>query len=164
VVEMLAGDYAAAERSLRSGYEALDEMGEKALLSTTAAFLAQAVFAQGKDDEARRFCELSEELGASGDVLTQTISRSVRARVLAKDGRFDEAEGLIREAIALIGKTDFLNHRGDALIDLAEILQEAARPEDARKAASQSLRLYEEKGNTVAAGKAEARLAELAHA
>ena len=37
MVELLAGDPAAAERRLRRGYAALEEMGDKALLSTTAA-------------------------------------------------------------------------------------------------------------------------------
>ena len=47
MVELLAGDPAAAERLLRQGYAALEEMGEKAVLSTTAAFIGQALLAQG---------------------------------------------------------------------------------------------------------------------
>ena len=38
VVELLAGDPAAAETSLRVGFDALEAMGERAFLSTTAAF------------------------------------------------------------------------------------------------------------------------------
>ena len=52
MVELLAGNPDAAERSLRQGYAALEEMGEKAVLSTTAAFLGQALVAQGRVDEA----------------------------------------------------------------------------------------------------------------
>ena len=47
LIEMLAGDSAAAEASLRTGFDALTQMGEQAFLSTTAAFLARAVFAAG---------------------------------------------------------------------------------------------------------------------
>ena len=46
-VELLAGDAAAAERECRAGYQALERMGEQSYLSTTAAFLARAVFSRG---------------------------------------------------------------------------------------------------------------------
>ena len=71
IVEMLAGDPAAAERRLLEGYRALEEMGDKAFLSTTAAYLAQAVYAQGRDDDAGRYTEISEELASRDDTLTQ---------------------------------------------------------------------------------------------
>jgi ATP/maltotriose-dependent transcriptional regulator MalT len=159
---MLAGDYVAAEESLRAGYRALDEMGEKALLSTTAAFLAQAIFAQGRDAEAEQLAALSEELSASGDLLTQVLWRSVRARVMAAGGRAEEGEALAREAVTLAEKTDFLNHQADAITDLAEVLREAGRTDEAYAAASKALGLYERKGNRVAAERARSRLAELA--
>jgi predicted ATPase len=161
VVEMLARDFTAAEARLRAGFRALEEMGERALLSTTAAFLAQVILAQGRDAEAERFSRLSEELAASRDVLTQVMWRSVRARLLARGGRVEEAESLIRAAIALADDTDFLNQQGDACSDLAAILEDAGRPDEAREAASRSLQLYEQKGNRVAAGHARSRLAEL---
>ena len=44
-IALLAGDPAAAEHSLRRGYDALEEMGERTLLSTSAALLAQALLA-----------------------------------------------------------------------------------------------------------------------
>ena len=50
--ELLAGDAPAAERELRIGYEALERMGEQSYLSTTAAYLARAVFAQARYEEA----------------------------------------------------------------------------------------------------------------
>ena len=45
LVEMLAGQPDVAEDRLRRAYETLDEMGEKTLLATTAAMLAQAIYA-----------------------------------------------------------------------------------------------------------------------
>ena len=53
-VELLAGDAAAAEQSLRRGYQALEQIGERNLLSTTVALLAQALLAQQRDEEAER--------------------------------------------------------------------------------------------------------------
>ena len=57
---MLAGDPAEAEERLHLGYERLEEMGEKALLATTAAMLARATYAQERYGEAERFCSVSE--------------------------------------------------------------------------------------------------------
>jgi hypothetical protein len=54
-----------------------------------------------------------------------------------------------------------LNTRADAVIDLAHVLQEADRLDEARKAASSGLSLYEQKGNAVAAERARAHLARL---
>ena len=136
LIEMLAGDYAAAEASLRSGFEALTEMGEQAFLSTTAAFLARAVFAQGRVDEAEDLAQLSAKLAATGDLLTQVLWRGVQARVLARRGRLEGAEALAREAVSLAEQTDFVVYRGDALVDLAHILQDAGRTDEAAAAAA----------------------------
>ena len=44
----------AAETELRRDYEALAAMGERNYISTTAAFLAEALYRQGRDEEAIR--------------------------------------------------------------------------------------------------------------
>ena len=46
LVELLGGQPAAAERCLRLGYDKLEQMGERSLLATTAAMLAQALYAR----------------------------------------------------------------------------------------------------------------------
>ena len=63
--------------------------------------------------------------------------------------------------MSLAELTDFVNTRADALVDLAQILREAGRLEEASAAVSYALALYEEKGNKVAAGKTRALLAVL---
>jgi predicted ATPase/class 3 adenylate cyclase len=151
VVELLAGNPAAAEESLRKGYRALVEMGERWFLSTTAAFLARAVLEQGRDQEAQDLAQMSAQLAAKGDLLSQMLWRGVYARVLAKRAEAEEAEALAREAVALAEATDFLNHRADALLDLSHVLEASNRRGEAVGAASAALRLYELKGNTVAA-------------
>ncbi len=144
---------AAAERRLRAGYSALEEMEDRAFLPTTAAHLAQAIYAQGRDEEARRFTQISEELAASDDLLTQVVWRSARARIVAGEGRIDEADELALDAVTISESTDFLNIRAGALIDLAQIRLQAGRLEEASSAAAQGLALYEQKGNRVAARK-----------
>ena len=146
IVEMLAGRPEAAERRLRRGFERLEEMGERALLATTAAMLARAVHAQGRDDEAGRLCDLCERTAAPEDLLTQVIWRGVRARILAGRGRGEAAEALAREAVELAGPTDLLTIRADAVLDLAEVLALLGRAEEAGRATSQAVALLERKG------------------
>lgn len=161
VVELLAGNPVAAEASLRSGYRALEAMGERAFLSTTAAFLARAILEQGRDEEAEDLADLSARLAASGDLLTQVLWRGVRARVLARRAEVREAEAVAREAVTLAERTDFLNHRAEALLDLSQVFEAARRSGEAATAASAALRLYELKGNVVAAATTRRRLGEL---
>ena len=158
-VELLAGNPVAAEQSLRRGYAALEEMGDRALLSTTAAILGQALLAQDRTEEAESFAELSAELAAGDDLITQVLWRGVRARGLAGRGRLEEAERLAQEAVTLAGRTDFVNQRADALVDLGIVLRQFRRAYDAQAVFGQALRLYEQKGNAVAARNVRADLA-----
>jgi DNA-binding SARP family transcriptional activator len=151
LVEMLAGNPSGAEEQLLAGYERLEEMGEKAVLATTAAMLAQALYTQESYEEAERFCSVSEHTGAVEDLLTQVIWRGVRAKILARRGQLDEAQALALEATRLVGQTDLVNRQGDALLDLAEVLRAAGRTADADAAARDALDRYTLKGNVVGA-------------
>jgi predicted ATPase/class 3 adenylate cyclase/DNA-binding SARP family transcriptional activator len=162
VVELLAGDPVAAEKSLWVGYRALETMGERAYRSTTAALLARAMLDQGRDRAADDLAQHSAELTASGDALTQILWRCVRARVLARRARIDDAEAVARMAVRIASTTDFLNYRADAILDLAEVLAAGRRHGEAAVVAAEALRYYEQKGNIVAAGLARRRLVEFA--
>ncbi len=162
IVELLAGDPAAAEKSLRSGYEALEEMGERAYLSTTAAYLAQAIVAQGRHEEAEQLTERSEKLSANCDLATQVMWRGVRAQILVSRGETGTAERLAQEAVELAERSDFLNHRADTLMDLAQVLQARHQFDQSAEATAQAVALYEEKGNVAGAAKARGSLATLA--
>ncbi len=151
IVETLAGDAAAAEMYLKADSETLDDMEDAAFLSTTDAFRAQALLAQGRDDEAEHYTRLSEQRAATSDLLTQMMWRSVRARVLAKRGDIEQAEALAGQAVRLGEQTDFINHRADALLDFAHILHQAGRLDVARARGTEALELYQQKGNSVAA-------------
>jgi ATP/maltotriose-dependent transcriptional regulator MalT len=156
LVEMLAGRPEIAEQRLRLGYGRLEEMGENSLLSTSAAMLAQAIYVQGRVDEAERFCDVSEQTAAADDLWTQVLWRSVRGKILARQGRVEEGVSLAREAVRLIERTDLLTHRGDALLDLAEVLRLDPRPSahEERTLALKAVALYEQKGNLVSAKRA----------
>ena len=161
VVELLAGNPAAAEKSARAAYRALEEMGERAFRSTMAATLALVILEQGRDEEADALAEVSARLGATGDLLTQIRWRRVRARVLARRAEIQAAEALAREALAIAEATDFVNERADALIDLSHVLEESRRCEEAVAAASGAVHLYELKGNVVAAAATKFRLGKI---
>ncbi len=154
LVELLAGRPAEAEARLRPGYEKLERMGERTLLATTAAMLAQAVYAQQRHAEAAELCRASAQIATPEDVATQALWRGVRARIRAHEGERDEAEALAREAVRLLEPTDLLTDRGDALLDLAEVLRLAGRATEAEAVARRGLELYERKGNLVSATRA----------
>jgi tetratricopeptide (TPR) repeat protein len=160
-LEMLAGDSAAAERELRWGYETLAEMGEKAFLSSTAAQLADVVYAQGNYSEAERLTSLSQEAAASDDLDAQVRWRATQAKLHARRGQFEQAETLGREAVRLAESTDELNLRGDAAMSLAEVLRAAGASDEAATAVGEALKLYDTKGNVVSAQRARAMLEEV---
>jgi thioredoxin-like negative regulator of GroEL len=137
-------------------------MGEKGYLATTAAFLAQAIAAQGRHDEAEHFIRVSRKAGAGEDFLAQLIWQGVLARILAARGQLAEAEELARAAVALAERTDFLNQHADALLDLVEVLAAAGRASEAQSVVGEALGLYERKGNILAAESARRRLERLA--
>ena len=83
---------------------------------------------------------------------------------LARAGRRAEAETLAREALELVRTTDFPAARGDAAMDLAEVLSLGGRGAEATEYLQEALALYEQKGCRVAAARARARLAEVAPA
>jgi tetratricopeptide (TPR) repeat protein len=158
---LLADDPTAAERRLRWAHRVLLDGAEKAVRSSVAGLLAEALYVQGRLEECERFSKISEEAGASDDVSSQVAWRSTRAKVLARLGEPARADELAREAVARANNTDAPELRGKALMDLAEILLLAGRPDDAASLVGQALSLYEEKGNVVSAVKARTLLGRL---
>ena len=75
VVELLAGDAAAAETVLQTGADKLREMGEAGWLSTALAWLAEAAYLQGRADQAYQHSEESEHLAGGGDVLSRAMAQ-----------------------------------------------------------------------------------------
>jgi class 3 adenylate cyclase/tetratricopeptide (TPR) repeat protein len=159
IVETLAGDPEAAEREIRVAYEALEQMGEKGLLSTQAARLGQSLYAQQRYVEAENYAKISEQAGASDDIVTQMLWRQVRAKTLARRGHVEDAEDLARDAVALAEPTDALDMRADGLVDLAEVLRLIGRTDETTGVLEGAVRLYEQKGDVVSAARARSVLA-----
>jgi class 3 adenylate cyclase/tetratricopeptide (TPR) repeat protein len=152
-VELLAGDSVIAEAQLRRDYETLESLGEKYILPTVAAMLAEALYVQGRNGEALAFSEVAEELGAPDDIDAQSLWRCVRAKVVARQGRLEEAETLVDAAIELLRETDALVMQADALSDLGDVLALADREAEARSAHEAAAELYERKGSLTPAAR-----------
>ena len=138
--------------------ETLESMSGRDTLATTFALLAKAVFAQGGVGEAGELCGAAEREAAAEDTMTQVILRGVGARVAARQGRLEVGETLAREAVNLAESTDLISLRGDAMLDLADVLRIVDRREEAERAAQAGLALYRAKGNTAGAREALALL------
>ncbi len=157
-IEMLAGDPAAAEAELRTDYEALRRMGASDYACTTAAILAEALYQQDRLDEAEGLTRVVESTSTEDDLTNQVLWRSVRAKVLARRDLFEEAERLAREAASLARDGDEPDAQGNALADLAEVLQRAGKAGDAHRALEEALERFEFKGNLVSAARARSLL------
>jgi predicted ATPase/class 3 adenylate cyclase len=152
-IEVLAGDMRAAESELRAGYARLADLDEKGFLATVVAQLAHVLCAQARYAEAAELTRVSADLSAAEDVTGQALWRAAWAKVLAHEGRHDEAERVARDAVARIEATDFLNDHAAALADLATVLRDAKGTDEARPALARAVELYERKGNTAAASR-----------
>ena len=81
-IELLAGNPAAAERELRSAYDALKGMEHWGFLASIVPRLVDALLAQGRDEEGLQLTEVIEGRLVPEDVDAQVGWRRVRARLL----------------------------------------------------------------------------------
>jgi class 3 adenylate cyclase/tetratricopeptide (TPR) repeat protein len=154
MTNLTLGDTVAAERELRTGYEQLERIGEMAWLPTVVALLAEAVYAQGRYDEAEELTALSEKWAGSEDASSQVIWRAVRARLLARGGAGGDGLQLAEEARAIADSTDSPEIRARALLAHADVLRLSGEGDDARPLVRQAVTLLERKGNAAWAERA----------
>jgi tetratricopeptide (TPR) repeat protein len=157
-IEMLAGAPTAAETELRFSYETLKAMGETAVLSTVAAELAEALYVQGRFEGVEQLTDESAQLASRDDVESQVRWRMTRAKLLARNGKPDQAEALAGEAAGRAAKTEYPDLHAAALLSHAEVLRLAGEEEEADRTVARAVRLYEDKGNHVTAARARSML------
>jgi class 3 adenylate cyclase/tetratricopeptide (TPR) repeat protein len=156
--ELLAGNPVAAGRELRWGYDTLREIGELSWLSTLTAILAEALYAQGRDEEAERLALESEASAGAQDAYSHALSSGVQAKLLARRGESAEAERLARKAVALADTTDFAHLRWHARLGLDEVLRLGGHGADGRTPLQEAIEIAERKGLAVGAQQARDRL------
>ena len=153
-VSMLEGDHATAESEYAQAVDLFRAMGDLGHLSSYGPALADEVSAQGRYGEALALTEEGERAAIEGDMDAQVHWRRVRAKAWARLGKSDEAVGLATEAADLARTTDDLDKLGRTLMDLAEVLLLAGRPEDALATANEAVEAFDRKGNVMLASAA----------
>jgi class 3 adenylate cyclase len=156
IIELLAGDPAAAERLLREAHAILDAAGERGYQSSVSGLLALALARQKRYADAESFADESRRIGAEDDLVTQIFWRVAKAQVLAARGELVEAARLAREVTELTA--NYSGFDGPmATVEVAPFLE----PEAAKAALEQALVGAEAKGNVVMAEQVRAVLAAL---
>jgi tetratricopeptide (TPR) repeat protein len=163
LLELLAGAPERAEASARASLALLQEMGATNQGSTAAALLAYALVRQGRHEEAIRYADLAATWAAPDDSASQVVQLAARAHVLAARGELGRAETAAREAVRLSERSDDICLRGDALVDLAAVLERAGRANEAATELRDAIALYQRKGNVVSAARAHTTLERLRH-
>ncbi len=145
-MELLAGDAGAAERELQRGLDILRPRGSDGYQE---ALLAEALYQQGRLDDATLHVRTAEAHAPADNVQAQVAWRGVLAKLEAAQSP-ERARTLAYEAVALADATDATNLRADALADLAVVLY-VARDDAVADVTRRALFLYEQKGNVAAA-------------
>lgn len=153
-LEMLASMPQAAQEELYYAYGLFEGARDYWSLAIISAALADALYADGSYDEADKYASISERYASPSDSLNQSRWRRVRAKLLARGGETRQAEVLGREGLDLLMPTDFVNRQANALMDLAEVFRCMEQPTETDAALREALKLYEQKGNVVAADRA----------
>jgi class 3 adenylate cyclase/tetratricopeptide (TPR) repeat protein len=160
-LEVLAGAPQRAEAAARASLDLFKEMGATNAGSTAAALLAVALVQQDRHEEAIRYADLAAAWAAPDNIASRVGQLLARAHVLAGRGELEPAEAAARDAVRLSEASDDISQRGDALVDLGAVLDRAGRASEAATALRRAVALYQRKGNTVSAARANTTLERL---
>jgi predicted ATPase/DNA-binding SARP family transcriptional activator len=159
MVGLIIGDLAAAECHARKGYETFRAMGERGgYVVDLAGLLAEALYAQGRFDEAR---QVIERANAGRSPATTNYTCLTEARLLARRGQFAAARKLIGQAEGLLSPASSPVAQADVLESIAEVERLADAPSQAAASLRAALRIYEDRGATALAERAHVALASL---
>jgi tetratricopeptide (TPR) repeat protein len=150
LIELHDGDLAAAEDRLRRDVDDLDSVGERWNLSSVAVLLAKVIRERGRDSDALPLLDMAERLASPHDVTSQADWRAVRAPIVARQGKVEDALQLAMTAVELLEKTESPAFKADALCELATVLSLAGKKDEAIEALDKAAELYRLKGDQVA--------------
>ena len=121
------GDPERAEQLVREAVRQLLSLQERGKIVEAQRTLAEIVLAQGHVEEAERWALSAVETVGMQDMMSRSNVRMVLGLVRAAQGRDEEAELLLREAIDVLAETDFRNVEPEPLAAFAA-LPPRARP------------------------------------
>jgi class 3 adenylate cyclase/tetratricopeptide (TPR) repeat protein len=157
-IEYEADDLKQAERILREGFDALEEIGEQLYSSTVASQLAIMLLSQDRFDEARAWFEQSRATSGTDDLINFVFIGVAESVVLAREGRLTEAEAAGRHALELVAGVDFCWAVPLTRSYFAETLSLAGKRDEASQHASTALAVLERKRNVTLAARLRERL------
>ena len=165
-IARLAGDLETAEALLRESRDLLEAMGQGGVRRDAQRPARRRALRPGPLGRGGARSPRWRRAGASPTTSSARCTGAACARACSPGAeRLAEAEALAREALELIDRSDALNQRAKAALDLADVLRLARRPpEELRALADRAVRLYRRKGNLVAASRAQTLLDEPAAA
>ena len=150
-IESMAGDAPAAEQLLREAYDSLYRAKDWGHLASVAPLLAEALLAQGKQDEAEKLLDLTSGWIIADDAEGQVLLAAGRSKLAALRGDAAGAEAFARAAVDRSATGDEVFTRASAHVRLAEALDLGNRDDEASAALREALLLYERKGDVVGA-------------
>ena len=152
-VEIMAGDYQAAERILRAGYEAVTALEDRNGALNIAWRLGLVLVRQGGVDEAERFALIAASAQPTGFWI-DLWWRVVVALVESHRGAAERVQAIVDEVSRMLGTVDESGMHVDALLELAEALRIVGREAEAAPILADAARIAERLGYTVAARRA----------
>jgi len=157
-IEIRAGAWHQAERTLRKGFDDLEELGVHGS-STFAAILAMVLVSQRELAAAHEALDQARRTTAADDLLNSVFIGFAEGRLLAHENRLVEAEAVGRHAVELADRIDFCFSRPLAHSYFAETLALAGKPEEATHHATTALGILDAKGDVMLAARVRERLA-----
>ena len=130
-VERRRGDLPAADRRFRDAIRILKPLEDRGTLCESQRGLAQVLVALKKIDEAERYALEARETVGPHDTISRATTRMAMGIVRAAQGNAEEAETLLREAVAVVEGKDLLLIRRELVTALARFLRERDRIDEA---------------------------------
>ncbi len=130
-VERRRGDLAAADRRFRDAIRILQPLEDRGTLCESQRGLAQVLVALKKIDEAERYALEARETVGPHDMISRATTRMALGIVRAAQGRDEEGETLLREAIDVVEGKDQRLIRRELVKALVHFLRERGRIEEA---------------------------------
>jgi class 3 adenylate cyclase/ATP/maltotriose-dependent transcriptional regulator MalT len=132
-VERRRGDLPAADRRFRDAIRILQPLEDRGTLCESQRGLAQVLVSMRKVDEAERYALAARETVGPHDTISRATTRMALGIVRAAQGRDEEAESLLREAVAVVEGRDLHLIRRELLSALARFLRERDRVDEAEE-------------------------------
>ncbi len=123
----------AAERRFRDAIRILKPLEDRGTLCESQRGLAQVLVSLKKIDEAERYALEARETVGPHDTISRATTRMALGIVRAAQGRDEEAEALLREAVAVVDGKPLLLIRRELVTALARFLRERDRIDEAEQ-------------------------------